>query len=135
MINLLKARWHDATKTCEMRRATVEYCHKKVEWFQLSCNSIQQWRVAQISPLTERDFVARHMSHVFVASSKCALKPVATQKGFTCNVHTIAFLFHRTIQIPTSVHNDPCMNRKSLKPSRSVFKKTWRGQNGYFEDG
>ena len=36
-------------------------CRKKVEWFQLSCDSMQQSHVAQISPFTQRDFVARRM--------------------------------------------------------------------------
>ena len=41
---------------------------KKVGWFQLSCDSMQQSHVAQISPFTQRDFVARRIS--FVASCK-----------------------------------------------------------------
>ena len=40
-------------------------CRKKVGWFQLSCDSMQQSYVAQISPFIQRDFVARRMSHQF----------------------------------------------------------------------
>ena len=61
-----------------VRHATVACCRKKVEIIRLSCESMQQSHVAQISPFTQRDFVACRMflshvacfcrmSHVFVA--------------------------------------------------------------------
>ena len=41
--------------------ATVACCRKKVEIIQLSCDIIQQSHAAQISPFTQRDFVACRM--------------------------------------------------------------------------
>ena len=69
-------------RPCDMRCASTSHyvngliatcdCRKKVGCFQLSCDSMQQSHVAQISPFTQRDFVARCIS--FVASCKRTLK-------------------------------------------------------------
>ena len=48
-------------------------CRKKDGQFQLSCDSMQQSHVAQISPFTQRDFVARRIFISFVASCKHTL--------------------------------------------------------------
>ena len=69
-------------RPCDMRCASTSHyvngliatcdCRKKVGCFQLSCDSMQQSHVAQISPFTQRDFVARCIS--FVASCRRTLK-------------------------------------------------------------
>ena len=113
-----------ATKTCDVRQnraATVECCRKKVEWFQLSCDSMQQSHVAQISPFTQRDFVARRMflshvpcfcrmSHVFVAR-RMFLSHVAC---FCRMSHVFVASCKRTLSIV-------------VQPSQTFFVKwTWK---------
>ena len=51
-------------KTCDHAMCVkIALCKRAIEWFQLSCDSMQQSHVAQIGPFTQRDFVAHRMSH------------------------------------------------------------------------
>ena len=70
-----------------LRQYATVACSRKVEIIQLSCDSMQQSHVAQISPFTARFC---RTSHVFVASCKRALilqeAMFTTRKGLWLNV-------------------------------------------------
>ena len=71
---------------CASKSCCVIDCCKKIEIIQLSCDSMQQSHVAQISLFTQHNFVARRMSHVFVALCKRAFTlwvPAARVYNFT----------------------------------------------------
>ena len=88
-------------RPCDMRCAWKSHyengiiatcdCRKKVGWFQLSCDRIQQSHVAHISPFTQRHFVARRIS--FVASCKHTF---TVSRPVCLSLNSVLFARHAT---------------------------------------
>ena len=69
-----------------VRHAAVACGRKKVEIIQLSCDSMQKSHVAQISPFTQRDFVARRMFLSHRVNTPLIVLLIICNKSYGCMV-------------------------------------------------
>ena len=120
-------------KHATMRRASKSHyvnrliatcdCRKKVGWFQLSCDSMQQSHVAQISPFTQRDFVARRISHQFLSHRVNA--PLRKRKriprfGNHLILQSVIYNIYICIIAVPYQGSSPMLKQAELKDSRFV---------------
>ena len=127
---LFKARLHDATKTCDHATCVkIALCKRAYCDMRLSQESwmistfLQQSHVAQISPFTQRDFVARRISHQFLSHRVNA--PLRKRKriprlGNHLILQSVIYNIYICIIAVPYQGSSPMLKQAELKDSRFV---------------